>query len=261
MIKQTDTRYRKDFYYYANDLYIGKSLELYGEYQQSEIDLLLKLINSNCIVYDVGANIGYHTNAFATVAKKVIAFEPNPKNFSLFAKNVEGLSNVYGLQAAVGEKSGVLKCSDFDPSKEGNFGNVLVREEGDIEVPVLSLDEYQDLPWPDLIKIDVEGMEYQVMMGMKNIITQRTPALYYEAHETKELPEIYDFLSSLEYNLYWTCVPNYVKTNFKNNSNNIFEDTILVSILAWPKNHGAIPLPIVLDRYDNHTKLLARNKK
>ena len=261
MINQTDTRYKKDFYYHANDLYIGKSLEMYGEYGQPEIDLLLQLINENSIVYDIGANIGYHTLAFSTKAKHVLSFEPNPQNFALLTKNVEGLKNVYGLQAAVGEKSGRLRCSDFDPSVEGNFGHVVVREEGEIDVPVISLDEYKDLPVPDLIKIDVEGMEYQVLMGMKSIITRRKPAIYYEAHETKELPEIFDLLKPLNYRLYWCCIPNYVTNNWKNNQKNIYGDTILISILAWPDNLSKIDLPEVLDRDDNHEKLLARYKK
>ena len=70
MIKSTKTRYSKNFSYYSTDEMIGRSLELYGEYSQSELEFLLSMLNENSVVYDVGANIGYHTTAFASVAKK-----------------------------------------------------------------------------------------------------------------------------------------------------------------------------------------------
>lgn len=261
MIKQTDTRYRKDFYYYKNDLYIGRSIELYGEYGQPEIDLLLALITERSIVFDIGANIGYYTNAFASKAKHVIAFEPNPQHWQLLAKNIEGLSNVYAMNAAIGDKTGRMKCSNFDPEVLGNFGNIKVGEEGEVEVPVISLDDFKDFPDPDLVKIDVEGMEYKVLMGMRSMIERRRPALYYEAHETKELPEIYDFLKPLDYNLYWASIPNYNPRNWKNNQENIYFNSVLVGTLAWPKSLGEIQLPEVLDRDDTPFKLLERNRK
>ena len=43
----TKTRYHKKFNYYTNDSIIGRSLRLYGEYGQSEIDFLLSI----CSVY------------------------------------------------------------------------------------------------------------------------------------------------------------------------------------------------------------------
>ncbi len=260
MIKQTDTRYRERFYYYENDLYIGKSLELYGEYGQPEIDLLRMLINDQCIVYDVGANIGYYTNAFANIAKHVVAFEPNPKNFELLAKNIEGIPNVYAMNAAIGSKTGYMKCSDFDPYQLGNFGNMKVGTQGDLDVPVIAIDDYPEFPAPDLIKIDVEGMEYDVMKGMSNMITKRKPAIYFEAHETAELPEIYDFLKPLDYQLYWTCVPNYSKNNWKKNDENIFGNTVLMGIIAWQKKLGTIALPELHSRHDTWQELLDSHK-
>ena len=66
MIQFTKTRYSKKFHYYDTDEVIGRSLAYYGEYAQREIDFLLQFLNPNCVVYDVGGNIGCHTTAALT---------------------------------------------------------------------------------------------------------------------------------------------------------------------------------------------------
>ena len=74
---------------------IGTSLARYGEYGQCEIDFILSFLTDSAVVYDVGANIGYHTTAFATRARRVYAFEPHPGNYALLEKNTEEFDNVF----------------------------------------------------------------------------------------------------------------------------------------------------------------------
>ena len=81
-VKAAATRYG-GMDYYADDYYIGASLEMYGEYSELEIDLLRRIIKPGWTVVDAGANIGALTLAFAEMVGTdgiVHAFEPQPEN-------------------------------------------------------------------------------------------------------------------------------------------------------------------------------------
>src|SRR5580704_19607430 len=72
--------------YLRGDIYIGRSLELYGEYGQSENALFAQLLASDQIAIEVGANIGAHTVHLAKLVGPggtVLAFEPQRPIFTL----------------------------------------------------------------------------------------------------------------------------------------------------------------------------------
>ena len=65
--------------YNVNDIYIGRSLDLYGEYSEGEIALFRQFLRPGDVVVEIGAHIGTHTVFFAkTVGPTgvVFAFEP-----------------------------------------------------------------------------------------------------------------------------------------------------------------------------------------
>lgn len=229
---------------------IGHSLSRYGEYSQAELTFLLSILTNNAVVYDVGANIGYHTTAFASVARQVYAFEPHPRNYAMLKINTTASHNVATINCAVSQTQGHVYVSDFDPEQPGNFGAVCVTDtQTAISVPCLTLDQ-AGLEPPDLIKIDVEGHELDVLQGCQEIITQRCPVIYYEAHESKHLKEIYKMLQPLGYRFYWAQVNNYNPDNFAGNEENIFGKSALMSILAWPKNLSELDMTPVLGAED-----------
>jgi len=242
MIQSTKTRYCNEFWYHSNDLMIGTSLARYGEYSQCELDFILSFLNNNAVVYDVGANIGYHTTAFASRAKCVYAFEPHPGNYALLEKNTKEFDNVFLSQCAVSDHKSTCYITDYDPDQISNFGAVSVVDHATgIRVTAIDLDT-AGLPLPDFIKIDAEGHELRVLQGCKQIIQQHCPVIYYEAHESHDLKEIYLLLSEDRYRFYWAQVNNYNPDNFAGNANNIFGNTALMSILAWPKDLGELPM-------------------
>jgi len=209
MIAQTRTRYHTNFSYFVNDEMIGSSLQRYGEYQQLELEFLLSILTSDSVVYDVGANVGYHTTAFASRARQVISFEPNPQNFALLQQNTADHDRVTRYQAAVSNTQGTGSLNHAPP---------------------------------DLIKIDVEGHEYEVLQGGIHLLKSRRPVVYYEAIETPNLGDIYHMLTALDYRLYWLCVRNYNPNNFLGEQKNIYLDSALMSILAWPGQYDPLPL-------------------
>jgi FkbM family methyltransferase len=95
---------------------------------------------------DVGANYGYYSClwAAANAKNRVIAFEASPRNFSALKLNLinNGLETQVDVhQTALGKESGSLPFT-LGPEEESGWGGLLVnREDGSIEVPVVSLDE------------------------------------------------------------------------------------------------------------------------
>lgn len=243
MIAQTRTRYHTNFSYFVKDEMIGSSLQRYGEYQQLELEFLLSILTPDSVVYDVGANVGYHTTAFASRARQVISFEPNPQNFALLEQNTADHDRVTRYQAAVSNTAGIGYIDDFDPAVLGNFGHMTMSTSG-VEVPCMTLDSVNHAP-PDLIKIDVEGHEYEVLQGSIHLLESRRPVVYYEAIETPDLDKIYRMLTALDYRLYWVCVRNYNPDNFLGQQENIYLDSALMSIIAWPGQYDPLPLELV----------------
>lgn len=250
MIKSTRTRYCDQFWYNSNDLMIGASIDHYGEYSQREIDFILSFLSDRAVVYDVGANIGYHTTAFATKARCVYAFEPHPGNYALLEKNTEDFDNVFLGQYAVSNTRSTCYISDYDPNKISNFGAVSVVDDvTGIAVTAIDLDTAGLMP-PDFIKIDAEGHELQVLQGCEQIIKKYCPVVYYEAHESPDLKDIYLLLDEQRYRFYWAQVNNYNPANFAGNTDNIFSGSALMSILAWPRSLGELPMTPVLGAND-----------
>lgn len=249
LIQYSNTRYIDRFAYYKNDTIIGHSIKHYGEYTELEIELLKNFINKEFIVYDVGANIGYHTLAFSKLAKYVYAFEPNTKHYKLLESNTKTLDNVKLYKNIVSDNTGSKHVQDFDINVPGNYGELYVDKSGEL-VDCIKIDDLDDIYGPDLLKIDVEGHELQVLRGAIDTIKEFNPIIFYEAHGT-ELSDIYDLLTSLEYTLYWYPCPNYNPRNYKNNSINLFGHGGVVNILAMPKNKPKISnLVQVIDNTD-----------
>lgn len=258
----TTTRYHNNFGYFYNDHIIGGSLRCYGEYAEFEVSFLLEVIRAlnkpKTVVYDVGANIGYHTTAFASTGADVFAFEPNPLTFQLLKENTEELDNVWLAECAVGAEEGTILVEDFDPTEITNYGGIKVGAALGTEVPLITIDS-QDLPLPDLIKIDVEGFEYAVLAGAVNTINRARPVIYYEAQESgPDLSKIYRLLDKFGYKMYWSIVMNYNPNNFKHETKNVFENTAITSVLALPGNWPELPnLHRVLGADDHFRKFFS----
>src|SRR5438093_3975431 len=139
------------------------------------------MIEPGDVVLDCGANHGFTAMLFSRWAGdtgKVVAFEPLPRNCDILAKNIElnGIKNVIVERKAVGAKRGRIRIDGVSDS------TVIFSNQG-IEVEVTCLDDYAHLK-PALIKIDVEGFEYQVLQGAERILSQR-PRLALEIHGDK----------------------------------------------------------------------------
>lgn len=255
------TRYNPVFYFYRGDNIIGISLAYYGEYTENELGLLRNFMDPTTVVYDIGANIGFHTTGLAKTAKHVYAFEPNKKNFQLLDMNTFHDTNVTLIEGAASDVEGVALISDFVLGETGNFGECKLSDTGQecCTVPIDKLVDEKQIEPPHLVKIDVEGHEWNVIQGMQKTIREHLPVIFYEHMHGDGLPYVYDFLTNLAYEIYWFPCPNYNPNNYYKNNENIFGNSGVLNALAIPFHlNTKIDLPKMLGRDDTWGKVLER---
>ena len=255
------TRYSDRFIIYKNDSIIGASLRHYGEYQQIELDFLAQFIRPASVVYDIGSNVGYHATAFSQISRNVYCFEANPDHFQLLKLNLQDNAHCRIQNIALGKENGTILVEEFDATTPSNYGGVKVGAASGREVRMAAIDTL-GLPPANLMKIDVEGHELAVLQGATNMIKNQNPFIYFEAAETQDFREIYNLLTGLDYKLYWLVIMNYNPDNFNKNSENIFANGGICSVLAIPNSANmTCGLTLVKDENDTWEQHLARNHK
>lgn len=231
------------FMYNRNDAFIGRSLDLYGEWCEFEINLMRQLIRTGDTVIDAGANIGTHTVAFANLVGAtgfVHAFEPQRRHFLMLAGNValNALDNVFCHQKAVGDSNDEIKLPPLPPADTNfNFGAVSLAQGSNAgeTVPSVTLDSL-DLPTCRLIKIDTEGMEPQVIKGAKALIERCRPLLYVENDHPGASKQLSQVLNKQGYNAWWSIHPYFDPHNFYGNMENVWPKVMpSANMLCVPK--------------------------
>ena len=143
-------------------------------------------------VYDVGAHTGSHTALLARRADHVYAFEPEPTAFAALGRllAMNDVRNVTAVAVALGSESGVFPLAIPDGTHEmaGTLEPDFREALGDaptVTVPVVTLDELRrllELRPPDFVKIDVEGLEDEVLKGARRTVEAHRPRLMVEVH-------------------------------------------------------------------------------
>jgi FkbM family methyltransferase len=213
--------------YNKNDTVIGRSIEVYGEYFESEVNVFRHFVTAGDVVLDIGANIGTHTLALARLVGPqglVFAFEPQRIVFQTLCANMalNSLDNVHCINAVVGETPARLGLSDPDPHIPNNFGGVqvamLAGAPQAAPVDCVVLDDFLAIGRLRLIKIDVEGMEAEVLRGASQTLARFKPILYVENDCVDKSPELVSLPKECGYHCYWH-LPPYAS------SHNYFEST------------------------------------
>lgn len=174
-----------------NDPVIGRDLFLTGAFDISDhrkaFDFLVKhkitQKGGGVTLVDVGANIGAVSIPWLLegMADKVLAVEPEPKNFSLLMASVylNNLHNSFtGYQCAISEKKGFLPLNIHHGNEGGHFiGNSDEGTTVTVEARVFD-DVFRDLKRENhIIKIDVEGHEGHVLAGATSALKTGVPII------------------------------------------------------------------------------------
>jgi FkbM family methyltransferase len=147
------------------------------------------LIPMNSSVIDVGANVGNHTLFYArhTLAARVYPVEPNPPALCLLQRNVTANRNSRGaidmshVRFAIGRSSGHVQIGRELPDNLGgtSFVPQLVDSPSQA-IECVRLDELRFEGHVGFVKVDVEGMETDVLWGAEQLIDRFRPAMAVE---------------------------------------------------------------------------------
>jgi FkbM family methyltransferase len=214
-----------------------------GEYENPEtMSLFLSWLKPDSVFYDIGSNIGYHALVANTIITEgeIYAFEPMPEVRAIFEKHISLNKNLIIQNCikisplAISNQAGEVLFSNDVVHREGNTyintSYVFSSAKNKITVPCQSVDGFlqQGNKAPDVIKIDVEGAEYDVLTGAKNTLMQYKPNILLATHDCHlrgVQEKCVDFLIDLgydirhtgKYNKHITGLDDYIaihKTNF-----------------------------------------------
>lgn len=164
-------------------------------------------------VFDIGAYKGDSAIFFADSVGprgKVFAFEPTEKNFRTMVDNIRlnGLSNVIvPINKGLSDRCGTMEALTFDWGAPSSF---ISEHEGNEKVQITTIDEFvkeKDIKKLDFIKMDVEGLEYQVIRGAQETIKKFKPKLaiplYHNTGDLITLPLVVNEITN--YKFYMRC--------------------------------------------------------
>jgi len=201
----TTTKWGAKIYVDTLDTSLAPHLMIDGDWEPWVTNCMAQLLLDSklrgCTFIDVGANVGWYTLlACGLGAKRVYAFEPNPRMASLLRRtlSVNGYQKkVTFTEAACGEHEGKLHLF-VDPYQAGgaHIGPTATEAAPSYRngaqaplVEVVRLDEVvlkEGLEGPVIMKIDVEGFEPRVIAGASRLLTELKPILFIEHHEHNE---------------------------------------------------------------------------
>jgi FkbM family methyltransferase len=154
----------------------------------NEFDLYRKYITKGSVAYDIGAHIGVIAIQMKMAGAEVYAFEPSPNNFPHLNINCSR-AGIKCFDIAVHEKT--YQCLTQFKDCRTDYKN----EEGKTvdtfqQIKYCILEDFikeNNLPMPNFIKLDIEGMESVVLKTFKFLFESCRPTIYVEIHAQSKM--------------------------------------------------------------------------
>ncbi len=164
---------------------------------------LVKNAEDNDVFLDVGAHIGIYTVRLARRVAKVIALEPEPRNFNFLLKNIanNGIDNkVDAMPIAASDRDGYAYLCITKSSGAHSLEDLGTCAEK-VKVVTLRIDtllRILNMDGVDIVKIDVEGHEDKVLNGMSNLLICNPPRILV-VEITRKNTDLLEFLAERGY--------------------------------------------------------------
>jgi FkbM family methyltransferase len=246
-LKQVDAKHGA-FLVPPKDVYVGRSLEVYGEWCESEVALFAQLVKPGSTVVEAGANIGSHTVPLAQIvgpSGMVFAIEMQPFVAQILSANLlmNGAGQARVVLAGVSDVAGYLDVPMLRYDQNYNYGGISVdfirglkRKSESVRVQIQPLDDLIHVTRLDLLKVDVEHLELQVLRGAERLISKHRPVIYLENDDPEATDGLLAFLHGHGYRTFWHRSALFNPKNHRANDENIFGNARCVNLLALPND-------------------------
>ncbi len=182
---------------------------IYGGWEPEAQEVYRVLIAPGDVVFDVGANVGIHVLVFARLvgqSGQVVAFEPLPENTREIERNskMNGFLNVRIVEAAASSSPGKATFKLGEHAGQGSLVGIGKETGHEVEVSLVTLDSQvsKGQSAPAFVKIDVEGVEADVLAGFGRTIDNVHPTFSIDLHTPEQDVAVGTFLSSKGYKLF-----------------------------------------------------------
>lgn len=183
---------------------------LIGDFEPHKRRFISESLHSGSTFVDIGVNKGdYALLAASQVGPtgKVIAIEPEPENCSWIRRSIEanGFNNIELHEAAAAEIAGTTQLYLGKKSGWHSLIEGVGVSSKTIDVKTVALDDIGDGELnPDLIKIDVEGVEHRVLDGAKATVGRCRPTFVIDLHPHlgADIDRVEEFFRSRDYHAF-----------------------------------------------------------
>ncbi len=183
---------------------------LNGDHEPWLQELLRAHLKPGDCFYDVGAHTGFFSMIAARLvgeAGQVVAVEADPENAGALRDNVarNEMRQIQLVEAAVWSEEGELVFEQASSDSNRTQGHVSVKEPasaGSVQVRACTLDTLvfdSQLRRPDLVKIDVEGAEWEAFQCARRTFEETKPKLLCEIHDPARMRDFEVFLAGFGY--------------------------------------------------------------
>lgn len=156
-------------------------------YEPHVTQVFKRALKPGMVVLDIGANIGYFSMLAAALVEDtghVYAIEPNPENIKLLeaSRRANKFNHVTPYQLAAGRQPGLLvlhaAASNGTTATPSQDFETLMQA---VTVPALPIDTLlSDVQRLDFVKLDIEGAEFNALLGARRLIERFRPFIVSE---------------------------------------------------------------------------------
>jgi len=227
--------------YMLNDVVVGRSIDLYGEYQEEQIALLREIVQEGDTVIDVDAHIGQFTIPFARMVGpkgQVHAFEAQPAMFQLLNGNLalNALHNTVTHSAVSGIPPN--RFWEINYSEHRDFRHAFLRADQESAVARWDLDGLlmDTIKQLQLVCIGTNSADLNVLRGAQQLLSKHRPVVYIQNSRAANVLQSARWMSRMRYQCHW--VPQqaslFRQANFARSSIDISTDVNMYHLLCTP---------------------------
>lgn len=185
----------------------GRGASVYvNQVEPDQTARFVQAVRPGALVFDIGANVGYYSllaSRLVGVSGRVVAVEPAIRNLSFLHlhRELNGLKNLSILASACSHEQALLgfeQGENFALGRVSDGASKVTTSDFAATVTIDSLTR-QCAAQPAVIKIDVEGAEYDVLRGAKDTICATRPTIFLSVHSNQLRNDCLSLLHSFDY--------------------------------------------------------------